>query len=372
MTDRPEIDFQALIEALLDFENPLPPRFLYRLSDLEAAELDQLKSTWLQLPLWRRQALMEDLETLGNADDLLSFEAVGKHAVTDEDPRVRQLGVQILWEFESRDLIRTFLDLVKTDPDGRVRAAAATALGRFVYLGELDEIPEEKLQTIEDGLIAAIQDDREPAVRRRALESISFSGREEIPPLIEAAFASGDKDWVATSLLAMGRSADERWNADVLKMLDNRTPRLRAEAARAAGELEISEAASQLFELVEDGDPDVRLAAIWSLSQIGGEGVRELLERLLEDSDEDEEADFLESALDNLAFTEGLDAFSLFDFPQKPLKSEVEKLLEDDEDYLDFADDEDEADEDEVDEDEFSDIADEDEIDEEENEDFLD
>jgi HEAT repeat protein len=336
MPENREIPFQSVLNALLDLETPFHPRFLYRLSDLDALELAQLQETWTQLPQWRRLALMEDLEELGGADDLLSFEAIARSAVADADARVRQLAVQILWEFDAIDLVPVFLELLQADEDERVRAAAATALGRYVYLGEIDELSEDHLRSIEDRLLEVIRDDRAELVRRRALESIGYSSRAEVPSLIETAFTSGDKEWVAAALLAMGRSADDRWEGSVLSMLDDRQPALRAEAARAAGELEIFEATHQLIELIEDSNEEVRSAAVWSLSQIGGEGVREALETLLARTEEDSEMDFIETALDNLAFTEGHQPFSLFDFPKEDYEEAILDILDDEAGLLDF------------------------------------
>jgi hypothetical protein len=57
----------------------------------------------------------------------------------------------------------------------------------------------------------------------------------------------------------------------------------------------------------------MRTAVIWSLSQIGGQKVRTLLEGLLDACEDDEEAEFLENAIDNLDFVEGNDIHSLLD-----------------------------------------------------------
>jgi hypothetical protein len=65
-----EISIQQLADALLDVDKPLPPRFLYRLSDLEPTDIDKLAIIWPQLPLWRRQGLMEDIEELSSNDTL--------------------------------------------------------------------------------------------------------------------------------------------------------------------------------------------------------------------------------------------------------------------------------------------------------------
>ena len=72
-----------------------------------------------------------------------------------------------------------------------------------------------------------------------------------------------------------------------------------------------------LIELVDDPDPDVRAASIWALSQTGGEGVHEIFEALLEESDDEEEQNFISLALDNLIFNQEIDLdMTLLDFPE--------------------------------------------------------
>jgi HEAT repeat protein len=171
------------------------------------------------------------------------------------------------------------------------------------------------LMVVEKLLIEVMNNDEDPRIQQQALKALGFSDSGEISSHIEKAYQSNDVKWVSSSVVAMGRSADERWEPYVIKLLNNKQPTIRREAARAAGELEIRKAVPRLFELIEDVDEGTRLASIWSLSQIGGEGVRETLESLLTESEFDFEEDFLESALDNLAFTEDGALFPLFDFP---------------------------------------------------------
>jgi hypothetical protein len=63
----------------------------------------------------------------------------------------------------------------------------------------------------------------------------------------------------------------------------------------------------------EDNE-DVHEAVIWSLSQIGGEDVRTYLESLLDATEDDEQAELIEDALDNLTFTEDMAKFDLLAF----------------------------------------------------------
>ena len=69
MSDSAEFLFQTLVDALLDQESPLDPRYLNHLSDLDGEDFNLFQEVWPQVSLNRRQALLEDLNELGAADD---------------------------------------------------------------------------------------------------------------------------------------------------------------------------------------------------------------------------------------------------------------------------------------------------------------
>jgi hypothetical protein len=315
MNDLSQMSFRQVMEALLDEETIYNPRYLYRYTDLEPDEVKIFEEVWPRVSTWRRKALLEDLEALGEKDYLLSFETMACSAVKDENPEVRLGAARVLLEYESHKLVEIYLSLLENDTDPQVRAVSAQGLGRFLYLGELEELPENLWHGLEDRLIKVAVADSSTLVRRRALESLGYSGRKEVIPLLETAYASGEREWIASALFAMGRSANEMWEERVIAMFEHAYPVIRLEAARAAGELELREAIPGLFELLEDDNDDVRMAAIWSLSQIGGEGVRDVLEKLQDQIEDEEEIEFIESALDNLSFTEELELFTIFDLP---------------------------------------------------------
>lgn len=323
MTSTTQIPFDTLVAALLDESTPFPPRYLRRFTDLPLDEHKQLTETWPRISAWRRKALLEDLDELNTADTVLSFEAVCQVALGDSEPVVRKLAVRMLDEYENPEMIPTYLRLVKDDPDSEVRAAIASAMGAYIYQGELEKIAKSKQIAVEDCLLGLTQGTDAPLVRRRALESLGYSSREEVTPLIDQAYTSGKREWLVSALFAMGRSVNEIWGEKVLRMLDNEWPTVRAEAVTAAGELGLKEAGPRLMKLVEDDDDRVRTAAVWALSQIGGERVRALLEDLLEQVEDDDEAEFLEEALENLSFTEDENLF-LFDFDSDSADEEDE------------------------------------------------
>jgi len=165
---------------------------------------------------------------------------------------------------------------------------------------------------------------------------LGYSSCEEVIPLIQSAYEDDDPDWVVSSIFAMGRSNDDRWKKEVLSQLYAADEDIRLEAIRASGNLELSAArASLLDQLNDEEDLDIRRDIIWSLSKIGGEGVRDRLDELFEMEDDDEEAEYIEEAMENLNFTEGAQ-FSLFDIDadedNNGLQEEDLDLDEDDDD----------------------------------------
>jgi len=335
MANRPKkknVTIQQLLAALLDDKAVFPPAYLHHFSDLDGDDLNALQSIWPQVSPNRRFTLLEDLEEMADVDMLVSFEAIAMVALKDEDPRVRTVAVRLLYESDNLKLAETFMSMLAEDPDIEVRAAAATGLGMYVYEGELEEIPEELFRKIENYLLKVVSGEDNILVRRRALEAMGVSGRDEVPPLIRKAYESGDQDWLISALFAMGRSADESWGPDVVRMLRHPQTKVQIEAAQAAGELALDAARRPLLKLLDDElqDSELRVAIYWALSKIGGEDVRETFETRLEETEDDEEAETIESALENLDFTEEMDAISLLEFDDLPdVDQDLQEYLSD-------------------------------------------
>jgi HEAT repeat protein len=306
--------FKDVLIALLDDERPFPARFLHRFSDLPSVDLNALKKTWLKVSSMRKHTLLEDLEDLAETDTLTSFDDMARSLLADPDAEVRTRAIRLLWEAEDLRLVPVYLKMLREDENAEVRAAAANALGQFVYLGELEKIPPEMKKQIEDQLLITTTTAKESLVRRRALESMGYSGRKEVSPLIEAAYQEKKPEWISSALFAMGRSCDDRWKKQVLSQLRSPNDDVRSEAIHAVGELELRAARPTLLDQINDEeDIEIRRELILALSKIGGEGVRTKLEELLEIEEDDEEVEFIEEALNALTFTEDSGPFDLID-----------------------------------------------------------
>jgi len=319
-----EEPFENVLNALLDADTTFDPAYLFRLSDLEGEDATRIKEVWPQIPDWRRRTLLEDIEQLADDNFLLSFEHICRVAIDDEDPRVRFLAVRPMFMYEPVDLIPQILEMLEQDSDINVRAVCASTLGKFIYLGEIEEIPTGIKEKIVDCLLRVTQGKDDRDVRRRALEALGYANRKEIPQLIEKAYQSQEQDWLVSALFAMGRTCESRWSPKVIDTLQHQSPAIRFEAARSAGELEIRDAVNHLLDLLDDTEADIRMAAAWSLSQIGGEGIRESLEKQMKVTRDQEETSLLQDAIDNLIFNEDMELFGLLEF------------TDDDDDLLDF------------------------------------
>jgi HEAT repeat protein len=326
-----EITFQSVLEALLDSKKDIPYAHLPYYSDLDPKSLRLFLDAWKNVPSKRKTQLLDYLTTYLDEDTIVSYEDLGKALLDDPEAEVRARALGLLAESDDPRLVDTFLNIFQADPDLAPRLKAATLLGEFVLLGELEELDEKRLHRIEDALIAVIRSDENPALRRAAVEAFGYSGREEAVAILESAYEREDPLWIASALRAMGRSHDNRWDDSVVSKLLDSDPRVRYAAAEAAGELNIEEASPIMLKMLEDEEEDdnVTMAAIWALSQIGGEDARAYILSLLDSTDDDETAEFLEDALENLDFNEELNRFDLMSL------DEDDDLDEFDEDELD-------------------------------------
>jgi HEAT repeat protein len=306
--------FTKILADLADEKYPPRKQDLRALSDLNAKQTAAFVEAWPKIPPARRLAIMTELGELAEETFDLDIRAVARAALGDPDGEVRASAIRNLWEDEGVDLIDIFTAVLNRDPAPEARAAAATALGQYVFLGQMEELDPALARKVEDLLLAIYAGPDLLDIRRRALESIGFADRPDAAAAIQQAYESGDEQLRVSALFAMGRSLDhEKWGATVLGDLAHLSPRIRFEAARAAGELALAGAVPALGQLIRDVDPEVREISVWALGEIGGDDARELLQNLLQDTDDDELAEIIDDALANTDLMGGIAGFSLLD-----------------------------------------------------------
>ena len=327
-----ELNFQNILDHLLDSKKDIPTGHLAYYSDLDPKSLRLFLDVWSSVPQKRKLLLLDSLTAHLDEDTIVSYEDIGKALLDDPDAEVRARALGLLAESNDPKLVDALLKIFLADSDLAPRVKAAALLGEFVLLGELEELDEDHQRKIEDALISVIRSDANSTLRRAAVEAFGYSGRDEAVAILESAYEREDPLWVASALKAMGRSHDNRWDDSVVSKLLDADPRVRFAAAEAAGELTIEEASPIMLKMLEDEEEDdeVTMAAIWALSQIGGEDARIYLLSLLENAEDDEARDFLEGALENLDFNEEMNKFDLLSLDEDDDLSEFdEDVLED-------------------------------------------
>jgi HEAT repeat protein len=316
-----KVPFSRVLDALQDTSTAFPRKYLNNFSDLESGDVRALKAVWTQVPTARKHQLVKDLEKLGADDTLVLLDAFARAMLDDPDAQVRLYAIRMLWETSDPRLAAILICIMQEDDSEDVRGEAASVLGRYIYLGELEEISPQLLKEVEEALIAAAHQEEHRLTKRFAVEALGYSSRPEVPAIIKNAYSQRDPQWVSSALFAMGRSADpDHWQDDVLFSLDHDNIEIRLAAVEAAGELALEAARPALLEALdtEDNEETYR-AIIWSLSQIGGEDVQIVLYNLADATQDDDLAEFIEEALENLTFTEDMERYDLLAFnPDEP------------------------------------------------------
>ncbi|MBE0684930.1 MAG: hypothetical protein IH585_02915 [Anaerolineaceae bacterium] len=329
------INFNQVVDALLDDNAPFPVAYMMSLSDIPPANLEILKKSWVQISPERKTVLMENIEIIHETEITSNFEDIAELALEDGNSAVRMSSLRLFWDYENPHLVRNFIDLMQNDPDVGVRTQAASTLGKYMYLSEIEMIDTRYQKLIDEALIKVLRSNESELVRQKALEAFGYSSNPAVKEFIHNAYNSGDYNWISSSLEAMGRSADENYASLVLPMLAHPDLRIQREAVFAAGELELSTARKLLLRMALEleQDEDLWVQVVSALSKIGGEGVFEVFERLLENASTDEEEDFLNDAIETLNLSNDMSlGFDLMGF-KEPVEDTFRELNLEDEEF---------------------------------------
>lgn len=317
MADEKIKSFAEVLVELFEAE-PVPIRQLYRLSDMDVEELAMFDAGWTAVSDERRHIIVRHLADLSEDNFLVDFSPIFIRGFNDSAADVRVASLDGLWDTTDLKLIPPITELLDNDPDERVQAAAAAALGHFVAMAEWGQLPERILPGLISSLLARYDDEKTAdSVRRVVLEALGPAGHPRVNQLIEEAYASRDQAMQVSAVFAMGATADRRWSVTVLSELDSPYEEMRAEAARSAGAIGNSDFVERLAELAYEEDMAVRLAAITSLGQIGGDEVQRILVEMMDDPEIEEDntvMEAVEEALEEAAMMAGAFDFVDFDF----------------------------------------------------------
>ncbi len=275
--------FEAALEKVA-VEGELSVADYDALSVLEAQDLATFGVVWGKLPAAARARLVRALREVAENRLRVDYSTINRLAIKDEDPEVRLAGVEGAIEDASQVLLDELLELVRLDPDPRVRRAAAEDLARFTLLGELETLHASSVQELRDVLLQRLHDESEDlGVRSSALAALGYFSDDRVGEELLNAFTNPELRLGA--IRGMGRTADPRWTDRLMPVLGAEDAQMRLEAARALEEIEDERAVGPLVELVDDPEADVRVAAIHALGVIGGEEAREALLYAVEDAD---------------------------------------------------------------------------------------
>jgi len=281
------LPIEEIIADLHDSSQPLHNSRLVDLSNLNSEELELWKQAWVNIKPKRRRQIIYRLVELAEDNFELDFDSIFRNCLKDQDAEVRSKAIEGLWESEDASLISPFINLLEQDSSEDVQAAAATALGKFAMLAELNKLRSSHTSKVCRTLLGVISDkNRTVEVRRRALEAAAPLDLPQVEKAIREAYQSHSRQFKISAIYAMGRNYNRAWLSILSRELSSADAEIRYEAVGACGELGEEAASPYLIELIGDPDIDVQVAALQALSKIGGGGAKECLRQCLNNPSE--------------------------------------------------------------------------------------
>lgn len=275
------------LKELANEEKPLKHSGLLQLSGLTSEELFEFRTEWSSVSLDRKREILIRLVELSEDNLEFDFACIFRACLADSDADIREQATRGLWESDDRVCIRPLLSLLKDDPSARVRAAAATSLGKFAEMAQNSKLLARDGERIRGALLSVIEDeDEELEVRRRAIEAIASFNSPEIGDIIRQAYDDSEPKLKQSAIFAMGRSSDSRWLPIVLHEMQDDDPAIRYEVANAIGQLGDESTVPHLIMLIKDDDFQVQLSAVQALGAIGGVLAKQALLQCLKLGDE--------------------------------------------------------------------------------------
>lgn len=286
------------------------------LSDLSKEDLKTLNELWNQISPSYKHKVLQALVHASENNFEYDYKEVGLMGLSDDSPMVRSAAIDLLWEDESVDIMRTLIRLINHDDSSHVKAQALIGLSRFILLGEYGEISAELANEAQQLALKLHTDLSQPMeVRRRALEALSNSSHQDKDKLIRSAYQSDDHLLKVSSIFAMGRTCDDKWQDFLLDELDSDDHELVYEAVRACGEIQLESSVRQLKELLLSEDREIQTMSIWALGEIGGKDAVDTLSSLQEAIEDEELLEIIEEAIDVASFSFMGSSFD-FDFDE--------------------------------------------------------
>ncbi len=211
------------------------------------------------------------------------------------------------------DLTEALLDIAEnTNETEELRSKAIISFGAalsYIYVdmdefAEVDEyndfaVTEAMYQRIIKSLQKLYFDGTVPdSVRRRTLEASIRSPQPYHSGAVRAAYQSGKENWMITAVFCMAHL--KGFQQEILEALQSKVPDIKYHAVQAAGNWGITDAWSDISDILNDqnADTDLLLAAIDATGNIGHhEAIPALNELLDRSSDDDDIVDVVHEAL---------------------------------------------------------------------------
>src|SRR4029079_3079137 len=156
---KPSIDevIPAFQEATVE-SGHVPTVAYYGLSDLDNSSLQAFEPVWNKLSSEYKRKIITELAEASEDNFDFNYESLGYLALDDSDGGVRSAAIDLMWINESLSLMSRLVDLAENDASSELAARATSELGRFILLGEYEEIPETESVRVQDVVINLLND----------------------------------------------------------------------------------------------------------------------------------------------------------------------------------------------------------------------
>lgn len=307
-------DLKKLMYRIATDKNPFTDAELQLLSDADSRDIRAIMPLWSDIPEDKKRNFLDELYAKYENDTRVNYENFAIALLDDPSDLVKILGLLLLGENNQSKVADLVLRMATNSKDEDVQVGAISRLGHYIELFVNQEMAWPASKNVFDFLLSTAQDPNN-RIAQAALKSLATFDDPILDDLIGKAFAHKESSWQEAAVYAAGKMSDQQWLGNILNALQHPDIDVRLAAVLVCGNNMISVARQPLIEMLDDEDNDeIFHNIVWSLSCIGGEDVRTVIEAIIAETEEELEIEMLEEALENLSLTEEMEQFDLFKF----------------------------------------------------------
>ena len=130
------LSLRDFLDVLVTSESNIKDSDVIELSGMSEQNMNLFTDYWVNFDADKRITILKKLTELAEHNLDVDFDAIFKFGLYDDNPEIRCISIDGLWECEDRSFLDSLCSMLENDVSAQVRTSAALGIGKFATVCE--------------------------------------------------------------------------------------------------------------------------------------------------------------------------------------------------------------------------------------------